>query len=281
MDIPVIKIVGETLPEVWEKAVIACWEEGVQIRTEYDKPGDPPSRDCTMIMVVEEPFAEPRIHRALPGGLENLEIYRQEVVYGVHDHWVDLSSESTKWRYTYHGRFTAYGCETGFLPTGPFSKGINQLDYVVEKLVEASYTRRALASTWQPWLDPGLDDPPCVQYVWFRILEDRLVMNLHIRSNDAFKAAFMNMFAFTDLQHVVAERVGEKLGQEIKVGQYVHIADSYHIYGSYFKQFENFLTTIKTRSFEERTWTSEFAEPFFRDGREMLARQLEDEREWL
>ena len=37
---------------------------------------------------VEDPFAEPRIHRAFPGGLEDLEIYRQEVVDGVHDHWI-------------------------------------------------------------------------------------------------------------------------------------------------------------------------------------------------
>ncbi|MCK7472406.1 MAG: hypothetical protein MZV49_00060 [Rhodopseudomonas palustris] len=37
------------------------------IRTEYDKPGDPPSRDCTMLWTVEDPFAEPRIHRAFPG----------------------------------------------------------------------------------------------------------------------------------------------------------------------------------------------------------------------
>lgn len=280
MDIPVLKVQGKTLPEVWERAVVACWEQGVAIRTEYDKPGDPPSRDCTMVMVVEDPFSQPRIHRALPCGLDDLEVYRQEVVVGVHDHWIDLDPESTKWRYTYHQRFTAYGHETGFLPTGPFGKRINQLDYVVETLAETGYTRRALASTWQPWLDPGLDDPPCVQYSWFRILNNRLVMNTHIRSNDAYKAAFMNIFVFSELQRFIATvvdiMVKDKTGKwpEIKPGQFAWIADSFHIYGSYFKEFqEKFLEPLKIRTFEERTWTSEFAEPFFREGRERLARE--------
>jgi len=35
-----------------------------------------------------------RIHRAFPGGLEDLEIYRQEVVDGVHDHWIAPRKES-------------------------------------------------------------------------------------------------------------------------------------------------------------------------------------------
>ncbi len=87
-NIPTLYVHGKTLPEAWEKAVLACWNQGIAIKTEYDKPGDLPSRDCTILWVAEDPFAEPRIHRAFPGGLEDLEIYRQEVVDGVHDHWI-------------------------------------------------------------------------------------------------------------------------------------------------------------------------------------------------
>ncbi|MCK4591537.1 MAG: hypothetical protein KAT86_07265, partial [Candidatus Latescibacteria bacterium] len=78
-NVPLITVSGCTLPEVWENSLLELWHKGVPIRTEYDKAGDPPSRDCTMVMAVEEPFAEPRIHRAFPAGLEDLEIYRQEV----------------------------------------------------------------------------------------------------------------------------------------------------------------------------------------------------------
>jgi len=68
--IPVLQVEGKTLPETWEKSLITLWENGVSIKTQYDRPNDPPSRDATMIMVIHEPFSEPRIHRALPTGLD-------------------------------------------------------------------------------------------------------------------------------------------------------------------------------------------------------------------
>ena len=257
--IPVLKVEAQTIPEGWERSVIACWEQGAQISTEYDKPGDPPSRDCTMILAVSDSLAEPRIHRAFPGGLEDLEVYRQEVIHGVHDHWIDPAAG--KWEYTYSERLFKYKVE---------GQSVNQIDYVVSKLAAAPHTRRAQAVTWKAWVDPQADDPPCLQRLWFRIHDDRLILNVHIRSNDAYKAAFMNMFVFTDLQRIVAEQVGERLGKPIAAGTYVHIADSYHIYGSYFDEFKGFLETVKKRTFEERVWTTDFAEPFFEEGRKRL-----------
>ena len=93
---------GKTIAEVWEKSVMTLWEKGGNIPTEYDSPGDPQSRDATMIMVINEPFSEPRIHLGFPGGMEDLEKYRQEIVFGVHDHWI--KPEEGKWTYTYHQR---------------------------------------------------------------------------------------------------------------------------------------------------------------------------------
>ena len=78
--IPVLKVEGETVPEVWERAVILCWQEGISIKTEYDRPEDPPSKDCSMVMVMNDPLGEPRIHRAFPGGLEDLEVYLSDIV---------------------------------------------------------------------------------------------------------------------------------------------------------------------------------------------------------
>ena len=64
LTLPAIQVVAETLPEGWEKAVLAVWEQGAAIATQYDKPGDPPSRDATVMISVADPFAEPRLHRA-------------------------------------------------------------------------------------------------------------------------------------------------------------------------------------------------------------------------
>jgi thymidylate synthase len=260
-NIPVITVKGKNIPEAWEKAVIATWKNGIDIRTEYDKKDDPPSKDCTMIMEVEDPMSEPRIHRAFPGGLEDLEIYRQEVIYGVHDHWLDLEEG---WHYTYHERlFTYPACDAK----------LDQIDYIVKKLSEVPYSRRAQAITWSVDLDPPVDDAPCLQRIWSRISGEEeltLNMNTHWRSRDGYKAAFMNIFAITDLQKLIAQRISENLGSEVKVGRYVDISDSFHIYGSYYDEFKGFLQTVETRSFEQRTWNTEFAEPMFQEARERL-----------
>ncbi|MFW5868672.1 MAG: thymidylate synthase, partial [Armatimonadota bacterium] len=151
----------------------------------------------------------------------------------------------------------------------------NQLDYVVDALTEAPHTRRAQAVIWKTWEDAGIDDPACLQRMWFRVYDDRLVMACHMRSNDAFKASYMNMYAFTDLQREVAERLSERLGREIAVGQYNHMVDSFHIYGSYFEEFEAFLGTVEARSWDERTWTMAEMQPLIEEARARIARSLE------
>jgi thymidylate synthase len=81
-----------------------------------------------------------------------------------------------------------------------------------------------------------------------------LSMNVRFRSNDAYKAAFMNIFALVQLQQRIAARIAELSGKPVQVGRYCHMVDSYHIYGSYFKEFEGrFLGMLQKRSFEQRT----------------------------
>ncbi|MFA6134014.1 MAG: thymidylate synthase [Phycisphaerae bacterium] len=249
-----IHIVEDYLPMAWEKAVCACWSEGESFPTEYDKSGDPSSRDVSALIHVKQPFAQPRIHRAFPGGLDDLERYRGEVLYGVHDHWIDPAAG--KWEYTYHERLFAYRV--------PGAGVFDQIAGVIARLKAAPHTRRAQAVTWQVWNDMNISDPSCLQRLWFRISDGKLHMNCHIRSNDAYKAAFMNMYAFTELQAEVARAVG------VEPGEYMHIADSFHIYGSYFSDFEGFLKMAASRSPEERVYTSDFARDFFLDGCDSL-----------
>jgi thymidylate synthase len=269
-NIPTLYVSGRTLPEAWERAVLACWRQGAAIRTEYDKPGDPPSKDCTMMWTVEDPFAEPRIHRAFPGGLEDLEIYRQEVVEGVHDHWI--APAEGKWTYTYHKRLFAFEID---------GQTIDQIRGIVDKLSQTGYSRRAQAITWNPRLDPPTSDPPCLQRVWYRMLDDDsgsavLNMNCHWRSRDAYKAAYMNGFALTELQRTIAGRIAAKTGRPVRVGRYADLVDSFHIYGSYFSEFEGFLKMVEKRTFEERTWPSAYAEPMFEEARERLRREKDE-----
>src|SRR5512133_2850675 len=130
---------------------MACWEQGESFPTQYDKAGDPNSRDILVMIHVLAPLGESRIHRAFPGGLEDLEKYRAEVLYGVHDHWIDPAAG--KWEYTYHERLFDYR-----LPSG---EKFDQIATAVQKLKAVPYTRRAQAITWQVWNDMKIADPSC------------------------------------------------------------------------------------------------------------------------
>lgn len=240
---PILLVRGKSITEVWEKSILKTWKEGVDVRTEYDSPGDPPSKDSTMIMIVEEPMAEPRIHLSMPGGLVDLGKYVVEVVEGVRDHWV----EEGVLPYTYHERLFNYGGR---------DDGIDQVAYIIEKLSETPYSRRAQAITWNPRSDPWSDSPPCLQRIWCRCFRDEkdgklyLNLNLHWRSRDAYKAAFMNMFALTELQRLIAEGISEKRGEEVRVGRYLDISDSYHIYGRDLEELEmRLIKNIERRAF--------------------------------
>ncbi|MDD5766843.1 MAG: thymidylate synthase [Candidatus Marinimicrobia bacterium] len=257
-NIPVLMVEGQSLAAAWEKSLLELYTKGCDIKTEYDKPSDPPSKDSTMIIVVKEPLSEPMIHRDFPGGLEDLQEYVLEVLEGIKDHCVRNAADPTdaRWEYTYHQRLFTY--------TIPgVEKIYDQIEIIAEKLAKVPHTRRAQAITWKVWEDNTCYDPACLQSIWCRLLAGEngvwsLNTNVRFRSNDAYKAAFMNMFALTQLQVKIANRISELSGFKVELGRYMHQADSYHLYGSYFEEFQNrFLRAIESRTFEQRTYRYE------------------------
>jgi thymidylate synthase len=279
-DIPVLSVSGENLPEAWERAVLAVYDHGVEVRTEYDKPDDPPSLDATVMVTVRRPLSEPRVHKNFPGGPTELEVYRQEVVEGIHDHWIN--PREGKWTYTYHQRLFAYRPVADLMDSeaGPQLPVVNQVDYIVEKLASVPYSRRAQAVTWIPQCDPPTDDPPCLQRVWARLLPREggdgagytLNLNTHWRSRDLYKAWFMNVFALTDLEARIAGRLAERLGAPVECGRYVDVSDSLHIYGSYWGEgLEREIEKMRSTPYTERAWDSAVLEPMFEEARARLA----------
>jgi thymidylate synthase len=276
-DVPAIFVTARCLPEAWEKAVVAVWEQGLTIKTQYDKPTDPPSKDATVMITVADPFNEPRIHKNFPGGPEELEAYRQEVVGGIHDHWIDPAAG--KWTYTYHERLAAYSPVSDLRDPNsprPFVP-VDQLAYIVDALAGCTHTRRAQAITWMPTCDPKTDDPPCLQRIWCRLVQEGegfvLNMNTHWRSRDLYKAWFMNAYALTDLQRLMAGQLAARLNTPVRAGRYVDISDSLHIYGSYFDNAQVEIDKMKKTSFMDRAWESTHPafEMMTQEAREKLA----------
>ena len=250
--IPVLHAAGDGIARAWENSLLELYRSGCDIKTQYDKPDDPPSKDATMVVTVDTPLAEPMIHRDLPGGFEELEEYVMEVCDGIKDHCVRDPDDpnDTRWEYTYHQRLFGYSV--------PELGTTDQIENICRQLAETPYTRRAQAITWKVWEDNACYDPACLQSIWCRITQEAdeavLNMNVRFRSNDAYKAAFMNIFALVQLQQRIAARICQLSGTTIRLGRYCHMADSYHIYGHNLAEFQSrFLGAMENRTFDQRT----------------------------
>jgi len=272
-NIPVISVTKKTLAEAYEAALVSLYEQGTRFKTQYDKPGDPLSIDATMNITILEPETDPMIHQAFPGGIDELKEYVLELK-GHKDHWVKNMNdpEDTRWEYTYHGRLAQYGSwqeKDEFGDSQIIGFTIDQVEGVIEKLVAQPHTRQAQMITWMPNVDLIVYDPPCLQSLWYRILEDDdgslwLNCNIRFRSNDAWGANFMNMFGFVQFnREVIANEVGRQLDREINMGRLNWQADSYHIYGRDIEKAKTMLfDRIESMTLEERTM--EFNDPFIR-----------------
>jgi len=214
-----------TVAHAWEKAVLGCWENGLEVNTEY---GEKAKELLGLLIEVEEPFSQPRVHRGdlLVVLRDSLQKYLDEVLKGT----LDWAVKEGKIHYTYHERLFDYP-----------PNGVNQIDFIVRKLGETQYSRRAQATTWKPEKDMWVDSPPCLQRVWCAIRGDQLVMHTTWRSRDIFRAMHMNMLAMTELQKEIAEKL------DVEVGTYIDFSNSAHIYEKSYSDVERFIEVLRKR----------------------------------
>ncbi len=261
--IPVLHVSAPNLAEAYERALTALFRGGMRISTQYDKPGDPESIDATMNITVEDPWSDPMIHKAFPGGIEDLREYLLELM-GRKDHWVRFRDDpsDTRWEYTYHQRLADWGTwrQKGAQTEGMPGTGVNQIEAVVEKLACHPQTRQAQMITWMPGMDGDAYDPPCLQSLWYRLLEDgdglSLNCNVRFRSNDAWGASFMNMFGFIHFNRIlIADELQKRLSRPVGLGRLNWQADSYHLYGKDQKDFtERFWNRLPKTAFSDRVF---------------------------
>jgi thymidylate synthase len=220
-----VVIKAKTVSEAWQKAIFECWNMGAQVPTEY---GEMSKELLGLIVVVEEPFAEPRVHRGdlLVAVKDSLRKYYDEVLRGT----LDNAVKEGKIHYTYHERLFSYP-----------PKAISQIDYMIRKLQETHFSRRAQAITWDPEKDVWVDSPPCLQRVWCTIREGKLVLHTSWRSRDIFRAMHMNMLALTELQKMVSGQLN------VEVGPYLDFSNSAHIYEKTYGDVERFIHVVERR----------------------------------
>ncbi|MCA9487018.1 MAG: DUF4346 domain-containing protein [Nanoarchaeota archaeon] len=101
--------------------------------------------------------------------------------------------------------------------------GINQVEQMIQELKRDSFSRRALAFTWNVKLDYQSKNPPCLDLIQALIQDNKLYLTAYIRSNEMYEAWPRNALALRRLQKQICDGVGCSLGNLIIVSNSAHI----------------------------------------------------------
>ncbi|MFX1357362.1 MAG: thymidylate synthase [Promethearchaeota archaeon] len=317
----VIFISKKDVRDAWLTALTEVLYNGDDIKTEYDKPGDPLSKDASVLIEIKEPMSNPikrndKLMSIKTKYGNSFEIYGciadtyligsiqsgyiEEIMEGVNDHYIWDSGSS--FPYSYHDRIYNYSpfsledtihvdydleiVDKNFVKNhqklinaGKIQKSndstiwklknlvefdlekplheqigiskipigivnfpkLNQIEYIIQKLKEKPYSRRAQAITWRPLVDPFHIDPPCLQRIYMRIKEDKLIMQTTWRSRDLFRAWEANVNGMIRIQKYVAEELG------VEIGHYLDFSNSLHIYGNTISEVKDMLLRMRNK----------------------------------
>jgi len=112
--------------------------------------------------------------------------------------------------YTYHERI--------------FKRWGNQVEKIISVLKNHPNTRRAMISLWNPIEDIGNSSPPCLDFIWVVVRNDKLEFHVVYRSHHLAtvtedgklmrgEGAFVpNLYALATLQDFIARNIGIKRG---------------------------------------------------------------------
>jgi len=124
---PLIEIKADSVDVAWQISLARLLKYGDNIKTEYDKPNDPPSKDATVAIEISNAFNHPFTMRGkarqiksnagnkwtiygcdadtyLVGSIQSN--YIEEIMDGINDHYIQDSEQS--FPYSYHNRLFEY-----------------------------------------------------------------------------------------------------------------------------------------------------------------------------
>lgn len=109
-------------------------------------------------------------------------------------------------------------------------QGRNQLIDIVNRLKQDNGSNRAVAITFNPFLDNERDDIPCLQLIQALVRNDKLILSVYFRSNDLYGAFPSNMMFLTYLGMKIANEL------DVKFDYIDYHCSSLHIYETDYEQ---------------------------------------------
>jgi len=227
----------KTISESYEK-VIRYFQWNLTntsiIRESKTEDGKDTWQSNPLYIEISDPCNSDWIHKNSPYGKQFYKEYIDEIVNG---------KNAGKFDYDYHSRLFSYDVNTDVsvletsIPDNDRCKGhitviqnilkqrsVNQIQYIIDKLKRTPTSRRAVAITWEPDIDKGVTNVPCLQYIQFWIQNNKLNMFVLFRSEDMAMGYPVNVVGLVSLMIYVSDNVG------VQCGSYHHQVVIPHIY---------------------------------------------------
>jgi thymidylate synthase len=108
----------------------------------------------------------------------------------------------------------------------------DQIKQVIHKLTADFNSARAVMSLWDAQTDPDSANPPCLNHIWVRIVDDALSLTATFRSNDMFSAWVANAIGLRALQRHICDQIQARSGRSLalSLGPLIIVSQSAHIY---------------------------------------------------
>lgn len=107
-----------------------------------------------------------------------------------------------------------------------FDSEPNQIQNIIDYLKAKPAGKRAQASIWKQEIDLRGPIAPCLQLLWFQIVDNKLDIHVHMRASDCYGKLLMNMNEFSALQRYMAKELS------VKPGKYIQFIDTCHFNSS-------------------------------------------------
>lgn len=152
------------------------------------------------------------------------------LVYAVVESIMLFSSVNITAPYTYFNKRMYTFSDDGVTFYGCYGARIaDKIIDVVTKLVNDSSSRQAVLTIYNSNdIAANSKDIPCTVMMQFFIRDNKLHLNVHMRSNDIIYGTPYDIYNFTNLQEAIANTLG------IDVGYYYHTVGSWHCYKEMF-----------------------------------------------
>lgn len=109
-------------------------------------------------------------------------------------------------------------------------QGRNQLNDIVNRLKQDMGSNRAVAVTFNPFIDNERADIPCLQLIQALVRNNKLILSVYFRSNDLYGAFPSNMMFLTYLGMKIANELG------VQFDYIDYHCSSLHIYETDYEQ---------------------------------------------